>query len=187
MAVEPMTVEHGEALADLLRADRGFLTMWEPDEPDEHFTTEGQRAFIASVQRKCAGGGMRAWVITDGEDVVGRIFLTGIVLGPLRSCSTGYWVARRHAGRGFATAALRSVLDVAFGELHLHRVDAFARVDNERSCRVLEKNGFHRVGVSRGHLHVGGRWRDDAIFQKLAPWDDGIRLRPDPVDARDGR
>ncbi len=72
-----------------------------------------------------------------------------------------------------------SALDVAFHDLALHRVDAFVRVDNERSLRVLEKNGFRTVGVSRRHLHVGGRWRDEIYLQKLAPWDDGVQLEPD--------
>jgi hypothetical protein len=25
---------------------------------------------------------------------------------------------------------------------------------------------------------VGGRWRDELLFQKLAPWDDGVTLHP---------
>lgn len=61
-------------------------------------------------------------------------------------------------------------LRVAFDDLQLRRVDAFAREDNIGSCRVLEKNGFRRVGMSCGHVHIDGRWRDDVFFQKLAPW-----------------
>ena len=73
---------------------------------------------------------------------------------------------------------MKQALQVAFSSLGLHRVDAFAREDNVASCRVLEKNDFSRVGVSKGHIHIDGRWRDDIFFQRLAPWDDGVRLDP---------
>ncbi|KUM92793.1 hypothetical protein AQI88_30005 [Streptomyces cellostaticus] len=108
--------------------------------------------------------------------IVGQVNLNNILLGPLRSCFLGYWISGRCNGRGIATAAVSQALDVAFRELDLHRVDAFAREDNPASCRVLEKSGFRTVGISRGHIHIDGRWRDDIYFQKLAPWDDGVRL-----------
>ena len=179
VAIRPITADDSEPFAELLSADREFLCLWEPDEPDEYYTPQGQREFTAAVLQACAAGAMRMWAIVEGDEPVGRILLNNIVLGPLRSCSVGYWVAQRHGGKGHATAALRGALDVAFNELRLHRVDAFARVDNERSCRMLETAGFQRSGVSRGHLHVGGSWHDEVFFQKLAPWDDGVRLVPD--------
>jgi ribosomal-protein-alanine N-acetyltransferase len=178
--IRPLSIEDGEVFADLLTEDREFLTLWEPDEPDEYYTAQGQGEFIAAVLNACAAQVMQAWAIVGDGEVVGRIVLTGIILGPLRSCSVGYWVAQRHGGRGYGTAALRAVLDVAFGELALHRVDAFVRTDNERSCRMMERAGFQRSGISRGHLHAGGRWHDEVFFQKLAPWDDGVQLVPAP-------
>jgi ribosomal-protein-alanine N-acetyltransferase len=31
---------------------------------------------------------------------------------------------------------------------------------------------------------VDGRWRDECLFERLAPWDDGVTLhpRPEPPD-----
>ncbi len=179
LGIRPLRLADSAAIAELYRQNRDFLRIWEPDEPDEFFTGEGQQEAVASTLRECAGGRMLAWVITADGEIAGRIYLNNLAMGPLRSCSVGYWVARRHGGRGLATFAVDSALDVAFHDLALHRVDAFVRVDNERSLRVLEKNGFRTVGVSRRHLHVGGRWRDEIYLQKLAPWDDGVQLEPD--------
>jgi len=179
--IRPITMDDSAAFAELLSEDRPFVTLWEPDEPDEYYTPQGQREFIAAVLRACEAQVTRAWAVIGGGEPVGWIFLNNIIRGPLRSCSVGYWVAQRHGGKGYATAALRGALDVAFNELELHRVDAFARTDNERSCRMLDRAGFHRSGISRGHLHTGGKWHDEVFFQKLAPWDDGVRLLPDPT------
>ncbi|MET9615496.1 GNAT family N-acetyltransferase [Kitasatospora indigofera] len=166
------------AIADLYLHDRHFLRMWEPEEADAFFTGPGQREAVESTLRECAGGRMLAWVIVAGGEIVGRVNLNNLAMGPLRSCSIGYWVAQRYGGRGYASFAVESALDIAFHDLNLHRVDAFARLDNARSLRVLEKNGFRTVGVSRGHLHVGGRWQDELYLQRLAPWDDGVQLEP---------
>ncbi len=178
LRLRPLTMRDSEELAELYRRNRAFLATWEPGEPDEFFTPDAQRESVAALLSQSRAGTTMAWVIVADGELVGRVNLGNIVLGPLRSCSVGYWVSEWHGGRGIATLAVQEAVEIAFEELELHRVDAFARTDNVGSCRVLEKNGFHRVGVSRGHLHAAGRWRDQVYFQKLAPWDDTMRLTP---------
>jgi [ribosomal protein S5]-alanine N-acetyltransferase len=165
-------------LAELYRADREFLREWDPDRPDAFFTPDGQRAAIDAALHERERG--RSWpgVIEHAGEPAGRINLNNILRGPLRSCFIGYWVASPLSGRGIATSAVRQALEIAFHELVLHRVDAFTRIDNAGSRRVLEKNGFREVGVSERHIHIAGRWQDEVLFQRLAPWDDGVRLEP---------
>jgi RimJ/RimL family protein N-acetyltransferase len=50
-------------------------------------------------------------------------------------------------GRGYATEAGRAVLEYAFGRLKLDRVVAFARPDDTKSVRVIEKLGFFADGL----------------------------------------
>ncbi|KOV59543.1 GNAT family N-acetyltransferase [Streptomyces sp. MMG1121] len=177
-AIRPLSVEDSEALTVLHRHNRDFLRPWDPPRTDEFFTEAGQRAAVASALRQRENGTRWPGVILYEGAVVGRVDLNNILLGRLRSCFIGYWISGGHNGRGIATDAVALALDVAFHDLRLHRVDAFARVDNPASCRVLEKSGFRTVGVSRGHIHIDGRWRDDIYFQKLAPWDDGLSFTP---------
>ena len=54
----------------------------------------------------------------------------------------GYWIGRSHWGKGFATAALRLLLE----EITDRPVTAHIALDNIGSQRVLEKCGFVRVG-----------------------------------------
>ena len=67
-----------------------------------------------------------------------------------------------------ATGAVGAVVEHAFGPLGLHRVEAGTLVDNVASQRVLEKNGFERIGLARNYLHIGGAWRDHLLFQRTA-------------------
>ncbi len=39
---------------------------------------------------------------------------------------------------------------------------------NAASRRVLEKNGFERIGLARSFLRIDDEWRDFLLFQRLA-------------------
>jgi len=84
------------------------------------------------------------------------------------SANVGYWVAQDRQGRGLATRAVAEIVRMAYDELGLHRVEAGTLVDNVASQRVLEKNGFTRIGVARKHLLIAGKWRDHILFERLA-------------------
>ncbi|TDB94491.1 GNAT family protein [Actinomadura sp. 7K534] len=167
-----------ERLAALCAENREYLRPWEPERDDAYFTVDGQRDNLYDLIEAYATGEMWPGVILVDGEIAGRITLNNVLRGPLQSCFVGYWVARAHAGRGVATEALRQALDVAFGALRLHRVEAFTRVDNLASQRVLQRNGFTVVGTSRRHIHLNGRWHDERLFERLAPWDDGISPTP---------
>lgn len=60
----------------------------------------------------------------------------------------GYWIARQHWGKGYATEAARAVLDIG-RSLGLGRVVASHFVDNPASGKVLRKAGFRPTGEVR--------------------------------------
>lgn len=72
-------------------------------------------------------------------------------------------------GRGFATEAVREVIRLAFVELGLRRVEAYAFAENEASWRLMERVGMRREAytVADG-LHRDGTWRDGVVYALLA-------------------
>ena len=147
-------------LAELQRINRDFLAPFEPARGDGYFTEAGQRAAIEEALAQYEQGRNLPYVIVeDGAGIVGRITLNGIVRGPFLSCSVGYWVSQSVTGRGVATAALREIIGVAFGALGLHRIQGETLLDNVASQRVLERNGFARIGMAPAYLKIAGRWQ----------------------------
>jgi len=59
----------------------------------------------------------------------------------------GYWIGVPHWNRGYATEAVRALIDHAFGDIEHDALQAGARVSNPASRRVLEKCGFQWTGV----------------------------------------
>ena len=163
-----ITLADAPVLAELQRVNRAFLAPWEPVRDERYFTEAGQRNAIQDALEQYEEGRNLPYVIADDSlGVVGRITLNGIVRGPFLSCSVGYWVSQSAGGRGVATAALRDVIGVAFGELGLHRIQGETLPDNVASQRVLERNGFTRIGMAPAYLRIAGRWQDCILYQLI--------------------
>jgi [ribosomal protein S5]-alanine N-acetyltransferase len=157
------------AVADLLRANRDFLAPWEPVRTEDYFTEEAQLALVEAGLAAYERGAAVPHVILDDGELVGRITLNDIVRGPFQSCHLGYWVARAVNGRGVATAAVATIARVAFEEIGLHRIQAATLPHNAASQRVLQRNGFARIGMAPEYLSIAGRWQDHILFQLIAP------------------
>jgi ribosomal-protein-alanine N-acetyltransferase len=154
------------ALAELLRASRDFLAPWEPVRRDDYFTVDGQRAVVRDALARYGQGTMLPHVILNGSGAVtGRVNVNDMVRGAFQSGNLGYWVSAADNGRGLATAAVRHIIDVSFGELGLHRLQAGTLLHNVGSQRVLERNGFVRFGMAPAYIRIAGQWQDHFLYQ----------------------
>lgn len=79
-----------------------------------------------------------------------------------------YWITPEEWGNGYATAAGRLVVNYAFSELGLHRLEATAYASNAASQRVLEKLGFTQEGVARKRILVDSEWVDNIQYGLLS-------------------
>ena len=86
--------------------------------------------------------------------------------GIFQNAYLGYSIAERWNGQGLATEAVGVAMELAFGELGLHRVQAAVMPRNIGSIRVLEKNGFREEGYAVGYLCINGVWEDHRIFAR---------------------
>jgi ribosomal-protein-alanine N-acetyltransferase len=162
-----ITVDDAPVLAELQRANREFLAPWSPERGPRHFTVPGQRQAIAEALARHESGTVLPHVILSDGAVVGRVTLSDITPAPFQSCHLGYWVSQSHNGRGLATASVGEILDIAFGELGLHRVEAGTIPSNVRSQAVLERNGFVRFAFAPAYLKIAGQWRDHVLYHVL--------------------
>ena len=93
-----------------------------------------------------------AFAITRADDVL--IGICGLMMKPRKTPEIGYWLGVPYWGHGYATEAARAVIDYAFEDLGLERLEAGARVSNPASRRVLEKCGFQWSGVTLLRIHA---------------------------------
>ena len=70
----------------------------------------------------------------------------GLARRPSGSVELGYWIARNHWGRGYATEACTALVEIA-RTLGLPSLEGSHFIDNPASARVLEKLGFQPLGI----------------------------------------
>ena len=157
--VEPMCAAYGR--------NREHLAPWEPLRAEEFFTVDGQMMSVQSKLTLFIAGSDVPWVLTDGEQIVGMMTLSGIVRGPFLSAHLGYWVDKDYTGRGIGSAAVAFAVDAARDELGLHRLQAATLQHNAASQKILKRSGFTEIGVAPAYLNIAGGWRDHILFQRI--------------------
>ena len=80
----------------------------------------------------------------------------------------GIYLGERAArGKGAGTEAMRLLLDFAFGELRLHRVELEVYEENARARAVYEKLGFVVEGRRRDAIFKGGEYKSPVVMSLL--------------------
>lgn len=133
-------------------------------------TRAGFRDYLARFTRTARSAQHVGFVASTVEDdtLVGVLNLSEIVRGAFKSAYLGYYAFAPHAGQGYMTEALALLLDAAFGEVDLHRVEVNVQPGNLRSLALVERIGFAREGYSRRYVKIGERWRDHVRFAMVA-------------------
>jgi RimJ/RimL family protein N-acetyltransferase len=88
--------------------------------------------------------GFRAGVFLRQGGLIGMV---GMGPAPV---DLGYFIDPAQAGQGFATEAVKAVIDMAFTRWRLDEIRAGQFADNPASGRVLQKLGFEETGTGIG-------------------------------------
>jgi ribosomal-protein-alanine N-acetyltransferase len=105
-------------------------------------------AWIAAQARDWAAGREYTYAITQATDglLVGAIALRP---SPLEHENLGYWIGHTYWGRGYATAAARALIVLAFSLLDIELLTASHLERNPASGRVLEKCALSLLRTER--------------------------------------
>ena len=71
----------------------------------------------------------------------------------------GYVLGQKYWGKGYMSEALKGVVNYLFNEASFNLIKAEAMKDNYKSQRVLEKNGFIKVGEKTEFLSLKNCYR----------------------------
>ncbi|MBB5018014.1 ribosomal-protein-alanine N-acetyltransferase [Chitinivorax tropicus] len=150
-------------LVEFYQRNQAFLQPFSPPWPDSMLELEAWPARLTSQWDEfLQGRGCKLYVF-DGRQVIGSIGISGIQRGPFQACFIGYELDEHAQGKGIATRAVRLVVDYAFTELGMHRVQANYMPTNERSGNLLRRLGFTVEGYARDYLYINGKWADHIL------------------------
>ncbi len=102
-----------------------------------------------ATMKEYKAGRELTWLMELKESgrVIGEIVLYDFKLK--KQADIGYRISKRYWGQGFATEAGEAIVDFAFRDLKLERLQIRCFADNPGSVRIAEKLGFQKEGLIR--------------------------------------
>ena len=174
LLLRPGWLEDAPALFEAIRDEAIVRNLASPPWP---YTLADAEAFLRTER----GAGDPCFLIMLRTDGAPRLIGTiGFGHPPTGETEFGYWIARPHWGRGYATEAGRAALDLARESLRLKKISAGHFLDNPASGRVLEKLGFRPTGVIAPRYSAGRR---EAAPCRLLELDFGDGASDQPAEA----
>ncbi|HYD81989.1 MAG TPA: GNAT family protein [Paucimonas sp.] len=126
------------------------------------------RAWFERVDgRNKEGSGMLFAIVERGTGIVaGTCVLFRLEEESMRA-EVGYALGKAHRGRGYLQEAMTALIDYAFEELSLRRLEAEADPRNLVSDRALRRLGFTREGLLRKRWIMKGEVVDSHVYGLL--------------------
>ncbi|GAB3800036.1 GNAT family N-acetyltransferase [Micromonospora zhanjiangensis] len=161
--LEPWQAEEFLAHIDRARPDVDPWIPWATFSTD----LDSARATLQRYADKQARDAARLYGIwLDGTLVGGTMFVafdttTGI-------CEIGCWLEAAGTGHGLITAAAQLMIDWAFRERGMHRIEWLTSPENVRSSNVARRLGMRLDGTLRDNFRYRDRWYDTQVWSLLA-------------------
>lgn len=85
-----------------------------------------------------------------------------------KQTSIGYYLAEGFEGKGIMTRTVQALVNYAFFELHLNRIEIRCGVGNKKSRAIPERLNFIQEGIIRDGEFLYDHYHDLAVYGMLA-------------------
>lgn len=162
-----LTPANANDLLEYYINNKKHLEPFEPVRDNDFYTLEIQRNILNESYRQFLNGTNIDLGIFRDNKLIGKIKLSSIIYGVFKNAILGYSIDSHYQGNGYMKEAVNLILDYAFNECDLHRVEASVLLDNIRSIKVLENCGFNLLGINKKYLFINGQWKDHYTYYIL--------------------
>jgi RimJ/RimL family protein N-acetyltransferase len=164
--LRPLEVWNAEEFAAHMARAREHIRPW----VGPSFVSADVDGAIATLRRYAEGtarDGIRIFGIWDAGVLIGGVMFVAFDAA-FGVAEIGCWLEPGAEGRGLITAACRKLIDWAFGERGIHRVEWRCRADNVRSIEVAKRLGMTFEGTLREAWKVGDTFYDKQVWALLS-------------------
>jgi ribosomal-protein-serine acetyltransferase len=157
-------MRHAEALYNVIAENRDHIGQFLMFARTQ--TSEDTKSFVQTSLNKFSAGTDVPTCIWYDKQLIGSIGLH--ISEAHRSASIGYWISKEYEGRGIVTKCCEAMIDYAFRELKLNRVEIRAINENLRSRAIPERLGFKHEGTFRQDVKLYDQFADSIVYGLLA-------------------
>jgi ribosomal-protein-alanine N-acetyltransferase len=163
--IQPPEAEDEDAFLMAMRDSIGLHHPW-VTAPKDH---AGWQRYMKRLERVNETGFL-VKRINDGV-ICGVINLNIITYEALCSAYVSYFGVAGQVEKGYMKEGMLQVIQHAFDELGLHRLEANIQPGNLASIGLVQSTGFHYEGYSPRFLLINGQWCDHERWAVLADTD----------------
>ena len=136
-----------------------------PPRPANYFDLEGFKEITRELLREQENHDVYMHLIRDAQGVmVGRINLS-VLENNRKTAELGYRIGENVSDLGYASEAVKLVLEKSFTTYGFNRIIAGTATGNLASQKVLLKNGFIFSRVIENDLQIHNEWLHTAVFE----------------------
>jgi ribosomal-protein-serine acetyltransferase len=157
---------HAEEAHALVTENFAHLKEWLPWVKDES-SLEDTRNYIRWNLRQFGENKGFAMNIVFQNRIAGSVGYNSINWEN-RKTEIGYWLGASFQGNGLISKACRALINRAFDELKLNRIEISCAVENQKSRAIPERLGFTQEGILRQAEWVHNHFNDLVVYAMLA-------------------
>lgn len=163
--LERLSFSHVDLIFNVIDQNRKFLRKWLPFVDFTHKATDTEK-FVRSILEKPVSVRDEVYVIWYKHEFAGLIgFKDADRVND--KIEIGYWLAEKMTGKGTATSAARKMVNLAFRNMNMNRVQIRCGVGNEKSSAIPRRLGFSFEGVERAGERHNHDYIDLEVFSLL--------------------
>lgn len=163
--LERLNFLHVEPIFNAIVQNRKFLRKWLPFIDFTHKIIDTER-FVRSILEKPSNNRDEVYVIWFDNEFAGLIGFKGADRINDK-IEIGYWLIEKMTGNGIATAAARKMVNLAFRNMDMNRVQIRCGVGNDKSAAIPHRLGFSFEGIERGGERHNHSYIDLNVYSML--------------------
>ncbi|MGV8885511.1 MAG: GNAT family N-acetyltransferase [Microbacteriaceae bacterium] len=165
VTLRPLEVWHAQEFADHLGRAKGHIAPW-VGPAFVTSTLEGARATLQRYATTAADDGARIYGLWHEGHVIGGVMFVNFD-SAWGICEIGCWLEPDAVGRGLVTRSVEVLIEWAFTQRDMVRVEWKCRTDNDRSIAVARRPHMQSEGVLRSSWVFDGQRYDKEVFSIL--------------------
>ena len=163
--LELLSEENSTDVYSFEKENREYFERNLPPRPGNYFDPEGFKEITRELLTEQTNRDVYMHLIRDSQGaMIGRINLS-VLENDQKTAELGYRIGENVTNLGYASEAVKLVLDKAFNTYGLNRIITRTATDNLASKRVLLKNGFTFSRIIENDLQVNNEWVHTEIFE----------------------
>ncbi|RMH71106.1 MAG: N-acetyltransferase [Gemmatimonadetes bacterium] len=156
---------HAEELFAVVDANRAYLREWLPWVDGSKTVADSLDFIQRSAQQWADNRGFQACILFKGN-IAGMIGFHRVDWQD-HKCEIGYWLRADLQGQGIVTKCCQALVDFAFTEWQMNRVEIHCGAGNIKSQAIPVRLGFVQEGIQRQAAKLRDQFVDHVIFSQL--------------------